>query len=155
MDMDDQHGIPPVAATDFIAPDMTMNWLAPSRVYDTTSQFPQVRLAPTNSGYDNLKVRSAFRMDSDSRRNFASLKNLAGFTRLGDVTSGSPQVTQTEIAVVGVLSAASIGACAWHGYRRHCGSVPWAIGWAIMGGLFPVVSVAVALAEGFGKPMKR
>jgi hypothetical protein len=153
--MDQDFSVPPVAATDFEIPSMGVNWLAPSRVYDTTPQYPQVQLAPTNSGYDNLKVRSAFRMDSDSRRNFASLKNLAGFTRLGDVTSGAPQITQTEIAVVGALSAASIGACAYHGYKRHRGSVPWAIGWAIMGGLFPVVSVAVAFAEGFGKPMKR
>jgi hypothetical protein len=49
-----------------------------------------------------------------------------------------------------VLSAASTGLSAYHGYRRN-DSVGWAIWWGLMGTLFPVVSVAIAVAQGFGK----
>ena len=40
---------------------------------------------------------------------------------------------------------------AYHGYRRT-ESVGWAIGWALLGGLFPYITIPVALAQGFGKP---
>ena len=44
----------------------------------------------------------------------------------------------------------SMGASAYHGYKRN-ESVGWAIGWAFMGALFPVITPAVALAQGFGQ----
>jgi hypothetical protein len=43
---------------------------------------------------------------------------------------------------------------AYHGYRRHRGSKGWAIAWSLAGGAFPLVSTGIALAQGFGKPMK-
>jgi hypothetical protein len=46
----------------------------------------------------------------------------------------------------------SSGASAFHGYRRSRGSVGSAIGWGLLGGFFPVITPAVALAQGFGKP---
>ncbi len=49
-----------------------------------------------------------------------------------------------------IAALASVGACAYHGYKRTQ-SVGWAIGWAAVGALFPVVSVGIALAQGFGK----
>jgi hypothetical protein len=42
------------------------------------------------------------------------------------------------------------GASTYHGYKRN-ESIPWAIAWFFLGGLFPVPTVAVALAQGFGK----
>lgn len=39
---------------------------------------------------------------------------------------------------------------AYHGYRRT-ESVGWAIGWALLGGLFPFITIPVALAQGFGR----
>lgn len=50
-----------------------------------------------------------------------------------------------------IIQAASIGICAYHGYKRN-ESVGWAIGWALLGGLFPIITPAIALAQGFGKP---
>ena len=50
-----------------------------------------------------------------------------------------------------VASAASAGAGAYHGYKRNK-SVGWALWWALMGGAFPVITPAIALAQGFGKP---
>lgn len=53
--------------------------------------------------------------------------------------------------VWGILSAASVGVSAYHGYKRNNGSIGWAIGWAMLGGLFPVITPAIALAQGLGK----
>lgn len=52
-----------------------------------------------------------------------------------------------------LLRAASVGVSAYHGYKRN-DSVGWAIGWAFLGGLFPILTPAVALAQGFGKKKK-
>jgi hypothetical protein len=54
-------------------------------------------------------------------------------------------------AFLGILSTASAAASAYHGYKRN-DSVGWAVVWFLMGGLFPVITPAVALAQGFGKP---
>lgn len=50
-----------------------------------------------------------------------------------------------------VLQMVSVGASAYHGYKRN-NSIGWAIGWGLLGGLAPVITPAVALAQGFGKP---
>lgn len=55
-----------------------------------------------------------------------------------------------------IISALSAGASAYHGYRRHSrGEHPvlWAIGWSLLGGLFPVVVPAIAMAQGFAEPL--
>lgn len=51
-----------------------------------------------------------------------------------------------------VLSIASAAASGFHGVRRHNGSVGWGIWWFLMGGLFPVITPVVAVAQGFAKP---
>lgn len=48
------------------------------------------------------------------------------------------------------LSTVSMGLSAYHGYRRN-DSVGWAIGWAFLGALFPVITPAIALGQGFGQ----
>jgi hypothetical protein len=48
------------------------------------------------------------------------------------------------------IGTVGAGAAAYHGYKRT-GSVGWAIGWALLGGMFPVVTIPVALAQGSGK----
>ncbi len=53
-------------------------------------------------------------------------------------------------AIWGVASIASAAAAAFHGYRRNQ-SIGWAIWWSLMGGVFPIFTPAVALAQGFGK----
>ena len=49
----------------------------------------------------------------------------------------------------------SVAASTYHGYKRHSGSLGWALGWGVLGGLFPIITPAVALAQGFGKPGPR
>ncbi len=52
-----------------------------------------------------------------------------------------------------LVSLASTAGLAFHGYRRN-ESVGWAIGWALLGGLAPVIAWPVAFAQGFGKPRR-
>lgn len=55
-----------------------------------------------------------------------------------------------KATIYGVLTIASSAASAFHGYRRN-NSIGWGIGWGILGILFPVITPAIALAQGFGK----
>jgi hypothetical protein len=48
------------------------------------------------------------------------------------------------------LSVAGTAIGAYHGYKRN-NSVGWAIGWAVLGGMFPVITSAVAFAQGISK----
>lgn len=50
----------------------------------------------------------------------------------------------------GVLSMAGLAAGAYHGYKRN-GNVRWAVGWGVLGALFPLITGGVAVAQGFGK----
>lgn len=51
-----------------------------------------------------------------------------------------------------LASIAGVATGAYHGYKRNRGSVGWAIGWALLGGMVPYVTIPVSLAQGFGKP---
>lgn len=68
-------------------------------------------------------------------------------TRIGQLTVRQSETLTNAYAAASVVGTA---AGAYHGYRRT-GSVGWAIGWAVMGALFPIVTIPVALAQGFGK----
>lgn len=48
------------------------------------------------------------------------------------------------------LSTAGMAAGAYHGYKRN-DSVGWAIGWGLLGAMFPFITIPVSLAQGFGK----
>lgn len=50
----------------------------------------------------------------------------------------------------GVLSVASAAFSGYHGYRRN-NSIGWAIAWFTLGGIFPIFTPVVALAQGYGK----
>lgn len=50
----------------------------------------------------------------------------------------------------GALSVVSGAASAYHGYRRNQ-SIGWGVWWFIMGSVFPVITPAIGLAQGFGK----
>jgi hypothetical protein len=54
----------------------------------------------------------------------------------------------------GILSLAGAGTGAYHGYKRNHESVGWAIGWGLLGGLVPIITIPVSLAQGFGQPKK-
>lgn len=74
-----------------------------------------------------------------------TLNGLGKTTSLGALGDGSTWQT-----VYGVASIAGTGMGAYHGYKRN-NSVGWAIGWGLLGGLFPIIVIPLAFAQGFGK----
>lgn len=64
-----------------------------------------------------------------------------------------PSSLDPILGVYRILRPLAAAAMAYHGYRRHRGSYGWAIAWMFAGGAFPLVAPALALAQGFGKPM--
>lgn len=75
--------------------------------------------------------------------------------------SSTPLVTTTSstsgtlLTVWWLASLASIGLSAYHGYRRSRGSVGAAVGWGILGGIFPLVVPLVAMTQGYAEPLRR
>mgnify|MGYP006992515553 CR=1 FL=1 len=64
-----------------------------------------------------------------------------------------PAGPTTGESAYAVLSVASMGISAYHGYKRN-NSVGWAIWWGLMGSLFPVITPVIAYAEGYAQPKK-
>jgi hypothetical protein len=97
--------------------------------------------------------------DGDTMRGLGSIYSLRG---LGVPPTQTPPAETDEsydtavqtIAVIGwALTLGGTAAGAYHGYKRN-NSLGWAIGWALLGGLFPVITLSVAAAQGFGKRAK-
>lgn len=80
----------------------------------------------------------------------APVRSLGAFT---DDALASPAM-RFYLTARAWLSPILIGAAAYHGYRRNHGSYGWAFGWGAFAAFAPVISVGVALAQGFGKPKK-
>jgi len=51
------------------------------------------------------------------------------------------------------LAAGSALVSGYHGYRRHHNSTGAAVGWAVLGLFFPIITPVVALAEGYADPL--
>ena len=66
----------------------------------------------------------------------------------GQFIAGIDAVYQNEawqaLSVIGMATGA------YHGYKRN-DSVGWAIGWGLLGGLFPIITIPVSIAQGYGK----
>lgn len=60
--------------------------------------------------------------------------------------------SKAMVALYGLLSLAGAGTGAYHGYKRNKGSVGWAIGWGVLGAIFPIITIPVSLAQGYAKP---
>jgi hypothetical protein len=73
----------------------------------------------------------------------------------GDGLGQAPAPLQKAVSLWSILGPISAAVSAYHGYKRHRGSVGWAVAWAFMGGLFPVITPAIAVAQGLGVPMQR
>ena len=56
-----------------------------------------------------------------------------------------------------LVSVAGAALGAYHGYKRNQASlhpIAWGLWWGFWGSLVPPVTIAIALAEGFGKPAR-
>lgn len=49
------------------------------------------------------------------------------------------------------LALAGTGLGVYHGYMRT-GSLGWALAWGLLGGMFPIITIPVAIAQGFARP---
>jgi len=58
-------------------------------------------------------------------------------------------------ALLSLVGAASVGAAAYHGYKRNRDSLGWALVWGVMGGVVPPLTLALAVGQGFGEPKSR
>lgn len=65
-------------------------------------------------------------------------------------TLAFPTVSPAVRFIAITLDLLSTAGLAFHGYRRNK-SIGWAIGWAILGGAFPIIGWPVAIAQGFGQ----
>jgi hypothetical protein len=66
-------------------------------------------------------------------------------------TDANGSLNGLGIAVAG-LSLISAFASAFHGVKRNKGSVGYGLLWGAEGALFPVVTPAIAIAQGYAKP---
>lgn len=80
--------------------------------------------------------------------------SIAGaFPGLGAVAN--PAASSSASLVAGVALAPAVvmlssAASAYHGYKRNKSGL-WAIIWGVAGGVAPIITPAVAVAQGFGK----
>lgn len=85
--------------------------------------------------------------------------SLAGF---GTAPTPAPVVERQAVpknedslaAVKSAVGFASSVAGVYHGYKRHNGSILWALAWGVVGGIWPI-GLPLMLAQGFGKPMEK
>jgi hypothetical protein len=62
-------------------------------------------------------------------------------------------VSQPVRTLMWVAGTASVGALAYHGYRRNS-SIGWALVWGILGGALWPLALPISFAQGFGKPAR-
>jgi hypothetical protein len=63
---------------------------------------------------------------------------------------------KSPAGVVGsILYIGGVGLSAYHGYKRHNGSVAWGFAWGGLAAVFPVIVPAFALGQGIGLPPRR
>lgn len=95
-------------------------------------------------------------MNKAERETFAA-KLIAAGVSASTVASAKRQVAWDDFTDKPVskfwmiASTISMAASAYHGYKRN-DSVGWALWWGFMGGLFPVITPVIGVAQGFGKP---
>ncbi len=111
------------------------------------------------NGFDDSAFAALLRADEEKRRGvlFAATpalsigcEKLARFASPKQAGVGQEVPAPSGSTIYLALSALSAGASAFHGYKRNH-SVGWGVWWGLMGGIFPIITPAIALAQGFGK----
>jgi len=129
-------------------PDMTVSYAQSAR---TSTRYPQQLTSPTWGAIGSpTDMGPRFKPGAPSTLARKAV-GMAGLGALGAYDDLSPAL-RTFWTLAGV---ASVGVSAYHGYKRNHGSIGWAIGWGLLGGIFPIITPAIAAAQGIGKPAKR
>jgi len=134
------------------SPAMTFNYLAPNGGRAVIPGNPQNLMRPTNKGCgphctDCGPCREK-NMNQGALYGIGSLQAYSPGTIKGLYENG--MISPGWMMFYGVLSVAGGALSAYHGYKRN-DSVGWAIGWGLLGAWFPIITVPVALAQGYGK----
>lgn len=96
-----------------------------------------------------VEVASVF---ADPANAFGPPEGCIGCTPpLGEVYVGETEISPGLLTAYSVLSISGTVTGAYHGYKRNK-SIGWAMAWAFLGGMFPVLTIPISLAQGFGKP---
>lgn len=85
--------------------------------------------------------------------NLRGLGNVYDLRGLGETPAEEVANAQTDANYAMLGWAVTVGGAAggaYHGYKRNR-SVGWAIWWGLMGALFPIFTIPIAIAQGFGK----
>jgi len=100
-------------------------------------------------------VASFLKLYSGESRNAAAQALIARGVSANTISSAMTFLsTSSKVgknAVWGLLATASAAASGYHGIKRHHGSIGWGVWWFLMGGLFPIITPTVAVAQGFAK----
>ena len=133
---------PPVATTPVATTPPGAQYLyctpapAPAETPATTPVANTGRLAPS---------LAAFAPTTTWRSNLFKPQDLTSTGQLATAAGDAWTFLASSLGLIGT------GLGAYHGYRRT-GSVGWTIAWALLGGLFPIITIPVAFAQGFGRP---
>lgn len=137
--------------------DLSFNYLHPAR---TSPLEPQNLLRPTNKGCTACQKDVGLLNNGVVRMATRPLAGLgtdpAQETEPNvDVDTGAPvrRLSGFSVAII-ALSTVSGALSAYHGYKRN-DSIGWAIVWYFMGAWFPIITPAIAVAQGFGKPYRK
>lgn len=81
------------------------------------------------------------------------VQQVSGLGRLA--LGGFTAYQQSVIAGILIVGVPGFVINAYHGYKRHGGSIGAAAGWGVLGFLLPILTTAVALAQGYGERARR
>ena len=70
--------------------------------------------------------------------------------RQGWLTPDQADLYKKIAVVMLIVRPISSAASAYHGYKRN-NSIGWALWWSVMGGMFPIITPTIGLAQGWGK----
>lgn len=76
----------------------------------------------------------------------------AAIARIENLDRKASVGAASVLPTYGLFELLGAGLGAFHGYKRNAESVPWAVGWGLLGLNFPILTTIAAAYEGFGKP---
>lgn len=139
-----------------IGPEFKVDWVHGASTYTQ----PQNLLRPVVQNYPSSAFGAIYHVANE-----ATLGKIGRFLGEGNNKAVAPSTDalappagangpvatyRVPVAVYAMLGTISAAASAYHGYRRNQ-SVGWALWWAAMGYVAPVITPAIGLAQGWGK----
>lgn len=133
-------------------PDETKNQLAQQikTVTDASGDPQSILVTITDVGDRSDVAVRAIALGADATR----VNNALTAISEADAFKERFKVSKPVALFWSIASTASMAASAYHGYKRN-DSIGWALWWGFLGGIFPIITPTIALAQGFGKPKHR